>query len=88
MNSLMNMWFGPLPPVWCDYFYILAVIFAILFVVSVIAFIIMIIVNLTHFRKPNAFNMMVIINGIVVIINTFLAYLANRLLFTMCTRTL
>jgi len=81
MSNILNDYFGPLPREYCVYFYILSIIFGFLFAASVISvayFMIM------HYNK---INMMFIINAFLAIFNTFLAYLANRLLHTMCVKS-
>jgi hypothetical protein len=78
----MNYYFGPLPREYCVYFYVLSIIFGVIFVlsfISIIAFIIM------HFKKVNT---MFLANALLVLFNTFLAYLANRLLHTMCVKVI
>ena len=78
----MNNYFGPLPREYCVYFYILSIIFGLIFVfsaVSIAYFMIM------HFKKVNT---MFVINSLMVLFNTFLAYIANRLLHTMCVKSI
>lgn len=82
MNSFMNKFFGPLPREYCVYFYILSIIFGILFVVSLFSIVSFMIMNI---KKVNS---MFIINSLLVLSNTFLAYLANRLLNTMCVKSI
>lgn len=78
----MNKFFGPLPREYCVYFYILSIIFGILFVVSLFSIVSFMIMNI---KKVNS---MFIINSLLVLSNTFLAYLANRLLNTMCVKSI
>jgi len=81
MNDFMNTYFGPLPREYCVYFYILSIIFGFLFatsIVSVTYFMIM------HYKK---INMMFVVNAFLAIFNTFLGYIANRLLHTMCVKS-
>lgn len=78
----MNNYFGPLPREYCVYFYFLSIVFGIMFVLSAISvayFMIM------YFKKVNA---MFISNSFLVLTNTFLAYIANRLLHTMCVKSI
>lgn len=78
----MNKYFGPLPREYCVYFYFLSIMFGVLFVfsaVSIAYFIVM------HFKKVNA---MFVSNSLLVLTNTFLAYIANRLLHTMCVKSI
>ncbi len=78
----MNSYFGPLGQEYCVYFYALSIIFGITFVfsaLSIASFIVM------HHKKVDV---MFIVNSILVLFNSFLAYLANRLLHTMCVKTI
>lgn len=80
--SFMNQYFGPLPREFCVYFYALSILFAIMFVSSLLSIAYFMI---THIKKVNA---MFIINSLLVLLNTFLAYLVNRLLHTMCVKSI
>jgi len=82
MANFMNDYFGPLPREYCLYFYALSIIFGILFVVTLISIAYFMIM---HFNKVNT---MFVLNSLLVLFNTFLAYLANRLLHTMCVKTI
>ncbi len=78
----MDTYFGPLPREYCAYFYFLSILFGILFVFSAISIGYFMV---TRFRRVNA---MFISNALLVLANTFLAYIANRLLHTMCVRSI
>lgn len=80
--SLMDKYFGPLPREYCVYFYALSIIFGILFVTSTISVVYFMITNV---KKVN---MMFVIQSILFLLNTFLAYIANRLLHTMCVKSI
>jgi hypothetical protein len=82
MDSFMNKYFGPLPREYCVYFYALSIIFGVMFVMSVISISYFMI---THVKKINT---MFIVNSIFILFNSFLAYLANRLLHTMCVKSI
>ena len=82
MSGFMDLYFGPLPREYCIYFYILAIIFGITFVVSLLS---ILYIMVTNFKKVNS---MFIVNSILVLLNSLLAYLANRLLHTMCVKTI
>lgn len=82
MSSLQNMIFGPLSSDACFYFYFLTAFFYFLLVISLIAGIIFII------KKPNQLNFKTGMHGILLIFNIFLAYFVNRLLYTMCNKSL
>ena len=82
MDNFMDAYFGPLGKEYCVYFYVLSIIFGVTFVLSAISigsFIVM------HSKKVDS---MFIANSFLVLFNTFLAYLSNRLLNTMCVKTL
>ena len=78
----MDKYFGPLPREYCVYFYILSVICGFIFVTSAISIAYFM---LMHFKKVNT---MFVINSLMVLFNTFLAYVANRLLHTMCVKSI
>ena len=82
MNSFMNDYFGPLGEEYCTYFYILSIIFGVTFVFSAIS---IVSVVLMHHKKVDT---MFVINSFFILFNTFLAYLANRIMNTMCVKTL
>jgi len=78
----MDAYFGPLGKEYCVYFYVLSIIFGVTFVLSAISigsFIVM------HSKKVDS---MFVANSFLILFNTFLAYLSNRLLNTMCVKTL
>ena len=82
MDSFMNTYFGPLGEEYCVYFYALSIFFGIAFVLTVIS---VITYALTHFNK---INMSFLIHTFFLLLNSFLAYLVNRLLHTMCMKSL
>ena len=82
MSVFMDKYFGPLPREYCVYFYLLSIIFGTLFVFSAISIAFFMIM---HFKKVN---ITFIINSVMVLINIFLAYIANRLLHTMCVKVI
>ena len=82
MNNFMDTYFGPLSRDYCVYFYALSIIAGVtcaLSLVSVFSYMVM------NFNKINS---MFVVNAILVLFNTFLAYIANRLLHTMCVKAL
>jgi len=80
--STMDKYFGPLPREYCVYFYVLSIAFGLMFVSSVISIVYFM---LTNMKKVNT---MFFVNHIFVLLNTFLAYLVNRLLHTMCVKSI
>ncbi len=82
MASFMEKYFGPLPREYCVYFYALSILFGVMFAMSVVSIAYFMI---THIKKVD---MMFIVNSIFILLNSFLAYLANRLLHTMCVKSI
>jgi hypothetical protein len=78
----MEQYFGPLSRDYCVYFYALSIVFGVMFAVSVVSISYF---AITHIKKVNS---MFIINSVFILLNSFLAYLANRLLHTMCVRSI
>ena len=78
MGDLMNALFGPLPSVWCLYFYYLSIIFYILFVVAIISSIWFMVSQ----SKRVTYSFMA--NTLMIWVNLGLAYISYRLLHTMC----
>lgn len=81
-NSFMNKYFGPLPRDYCIYFYIMSIMFGILLALSAVSMTIYIVTHLNKLRMP------FVINGMLVLFNLFLGYIANRLLHTMCIKAI
>jgi hypothetical protein len=82
MATLQNMIFGPLSSDSCMYFFFLTAFFFFLLVITLIAGILLVI------RRPNQINFKVGIHGLLLFFNVFLAYFVNRLLYTMCNKSL
>ena len=80
--SFMDQYFGPLPREYCVYFYVLSIAFGITFVMSAISIAYFMITNI---KKVNT---MFVVNSIFILLNSFLAYIANRLLHTMCVKSI
>ena len=81
MDSFMNTYFGPLGEEYCVYFYALSIFFGITFILSVIS---VVAYMVTHMSK---IDIKFLMNTVFLLLNSFLAYLANRLLHTMCMRS-
>jgi len=82
MSSLQNIIFGPLSSESCIYFFFLTAVFFFFLVVTLIAGILMVI------RRPKEFTFKVAVHGLLLFFNIFLAYFVNRLLYTMCNKSL
>jgi hypothetical protein len=82
MSSFMDTYFGPLPREYCVYFYILTIMSAIAFVMSsvTIAY-----YMATHIKKVDA---MFVFNSFYVLFSSFLVYFVNRMLHSMCVKSL
>jgi len=81
MNSYIKSFFEPLPREYCNYFYFLSIFFAIIFVLTIVSAIYGLIFN---YKK---FNVIFSLNMFMVIINSLLAYFVNRLLYSMCIKS-
>jgi hypothetical protein len=78
----MQNYFSPLDKSACVYFFIITMIF---FVLLVIALGTEILYLIKHFKD---LNIKIISNGIILLFNIFLAYFVNRLLYSMCVKSL
>lgn len=82
MSDFMTNYFGPLDKSACVYFLIISVIF---FITLVLVLGSEIIYLFQHFKQ---LNLRVFTNGVLVLFNIFIAYFVNRLLYTMCSKSL
>jgi hypothetical protein len=82
MSNFMNTFFGPLDKGACVYFLIICGLFFISLVIILFSEV------LFAVRSFDKLNFKVISNGILILFNIFLAYFVNRLLYTMCTKSL
>lgn len=79
---MMEDFFGPLTKEYCTYFYY----FSVAGFIVMIMFIIFTLMVLVRFYKK--FNTPLMMNLLSMIINSFLLYFSNRLLYTMCMKSL
>ena len=82
MSDFMTTYFGPLDKNSCVYFLFLTMIFFALLVFTIVAEIIYLI---QHFKE---LNFRVFTSGVLLLFNSFIAYFVNRLLYTMCSKSL
>lgn len=82
MSNLVTKFFGPLDKGNCIYFLIICGIFFITLVLTLFSELYFVI------RHSDKLNFRVVSNGILILFNIFLAYFVNRLLYTMCSRSL
>lgn len=81
MSDLMTRFFGPLSEDYCTYFLIVSAMFLVVFIIMFLAEVRYVILNY------NKLNFRVLFSGILILFNVFLAYLMNRLFYTMCIRS-
>lgn len=82
MSDLMSNYFGPLDKNSCVYFLVISVIFFILLVIAIFTQL------FWFFNNNKQLNFRILTGGLVMLFNIFLAYFVNRLLYTMCTKSL
>lgn len=82
MSNFMSNYFGPLNKHSCMYFLIITIIFFILLVIVILSEIFWI------FKNFKQLNFRTLTGAVLIIFNVFLAYFVNRLLYTMCTKSL
>ena len=82
MANSLSFIIGPLDKHSCVYFSILTIIFFVLLVIASFAEIFVLIKDRKHLTIRN------IVGGVLMLFNIFLAYFVNRLLYTMCNRSL
>ena len=82
MATFMDTYFGPLSRDYCVYFYILTIMSALAFVMSVIS---IGYYTITHIKKVDS---MFVFNSVYVLFSSFLVYFVNRLLHTMCVKSI
>ena len=82
MSYLMSTFFSPLDKQSCVYFLILSIIFFVMLVFAIITEIVFI------FKNFKTLDFRIISSGILLLFNAFLAYFVNRLLYTICSKSL
>jgi len=78
----MTMYFGPLDKQSCIYFLFLSMVFFAVLIFTIIGEIAFIA------KRYKEINFTVITSGILLLFNAFIAYFVNRLLYTMCYKSL
>ncbi len=81
MADFMSL-FGPLDKSACVYFLIISVLF---FIGLILVFCSELIYIVQNFSK---INFRILSSGVIIMFNIFIAYFVNRLLYTMCTKSL
>ena len=82
MSDFMSTYFGPLDKSSCVYFLFLSVIF---FGILVFALIAEIYFTITNFRQ---LNFRIVSHSLLLLLNFFIVYFVNRLMYTMCIKSL
>lgn len=82
MTGSFSDFFGPLDKSSCVYFLIISVIFFVGLIILIINEFYYIATNI------NKLNFRMITSGVIIMFNIFLAYFVNRLLYTMCNKSL
>lgn len=82
MNSFMETYFGPLDKQSCVYFLFLAMIFFAVLVFTIITELIFVIKNF------KSLDFRTLTSGVLLLFNAFIAYFVNRLLYTVCSKSL
>ena len=82
MSDFMTTYFGPLDKNSCVYFLILTMLFFALLIFTIIGELIFIVKNFKEL------DFRIFTSGVLLLFNSFLAYFVNRLLYTMCSKSL
>jgi len=82
MSDFMTTFFGPLDKQSCVYFLFLTMLFFALLIFTIVGEAIYII---KHFKD---LNFRTFTSGVLLLFNSFIAYFVNRLLYTMCSKSL
>jgi hypothetical protein len=78
----MTTLFSPLNKDWCNYFLFISMIMYVIFILAIFTEVVFI---FNHFKT---LNFRTIMHGFLMLINAFLAYMVNRLLYSMCVKSL
>ena len=82
MSGFMSTYFGPLDKESCIYFLFLSIVFFVILIFTIIGEIYFLI------KRYNQLNFRVFTSGVLLLFNSFIAYFVNRLLYTMCSKSL
>jgi hypothetical protein len=82
MSDFMTTYFGPLDKQSCVYFLFLSMIFFAILIFTLIGEVLYVIKNFKEL------NFRIFTSGVLLLFNSFLAYFVNRLLYTMCSKSL
>jgi hypothetical protein len=82
MSDFMNKFFGPLSKEYCNYFLFLSMFF--FFVLIVVFFMDLFWI----YKNFKSFDIRMFTGGVLLLVNIFIVYFVNRLLYTMCSKAL
>lgn len=82
MSDFMTMLFGPLNKDWCNYFLFISMLMYVIFIIVIFSEIVFI------FKNYKSIDLRSIMHGFLMLVNAFLAYMVNRLLYTMCVKSI
>jgi hypothetical protein len=82
MSDFMTSFFGPLDKSACVYFLIITVLFFISLIILLATELLYVV------RNFGKLNFRTISSGLIILFNIFIAYFVNRLLYTMCNKSL
>lgn len=82
MSSLYQKFFGPLDKSACLYFYLLTFFFFGLLVITLLSELMFVVKNY------KSLNLNMFTKGVLIFTNIFIAYFVNRLMYTMCVKSL
>jgi len=82
MSDFMTTLFGPLNKEWCNYFLFISMFMYVVFIIVIFSELVFV---FKHFKTLDFRSIM---HGLFMLVNAFLAYMVNRLLYTMCAKSL
>jgi hypothetical protein len=82
MTDFFSYYFGPLDKGACVYFLIITVLFFVMLLFAILGEVMYVL------RNFKSLNMRMFTAGLLLIFNLFIAYFVNRLLYTMCNKSL
>jgi hypothetical protein len=82
LKSFSDKYFGPLSKKWCNYFYFFSVFF---FVVFSFTLVIMVGTLVMNYKKVN---ISIVLNAVLLLLNSLIGYFVNRLLYSVCVNSL
>lgn len=88
MLDFFENYLSPLDKTSCVYFYVISAFFLVLLVVSLFTNAVFLLRNLFIVKKTKVLTFEVLSGALIMTFNIFLAYFVNRLLYSMCVKSL